>query len=132
MTDKKQQFIELKNGDGTIKVEINRFFEEALKQLKKNAPEKLKSLREQIDEIIKAESDKRNENAPKIGERFNDSFGRTWMTIGKNVLSEEPTVTLRRGNTQVTVRLKDCYEKNGAKKIIEEKNLVENLVEVQF
>jgi len=136
MTEKNKpaskQYVEIADKNGKIKIEINHFFEEAIKQLKKNAPEKLKTLREEIDEALNEETKKRIENAPKIGARFNDCYGRTWLVTGKNTLLEEPVATMRRGNSQITIRFKDFIAKDGSAKIIEEKALSENLVEVKF
>jgi ribosomal protein S21 len=126
-----KQYIEIADKNNKIKVEVNALFDAALKQLKKS-PETLKGLREQIDEIIKSETDRKNENKPQIGEYFKDTFGRSFIVVGKNDLSEDKSFTLRRGNVLYNVKITDAYEKDGTKKNIEEKTLEENCIEVLF
>jgi actin-like ATPase involved in cell morphogenesis len=132
MTSKSMKYIEIADKNNKIKVEINDFFEKALKELKKKSPETFKTLKEQIDAIIKETEEKKKELQPKNGEVFKDTFGRSYMVTSKNTLSEDQTVTLRRGNVQYKVKMSDCYEKNGKKKIIAEDKLTEESIEIKF
>lgn len=132
MADKSVKYIEIANKNNKVKVSINDFFEKAIKELKKKSPETLKTLQEQIDEVLKEDEKKTKESQPKINETFKDTFGRSYRVVGKNSISEDKTITLRRGNVEYKVKFSDAYDKSGNKKIIDEKKLTENSIEVLF
>lgn len=132
MTDKSVRYIEIADKNNKIKIEVNAFLSKAIKEISKKSPETLKTLREQIDDLLKSETERLKNEGPKINETFTDSLGRSYKLVAKNTIADEKTLTLQRGNLEYKVKITDAYEKNGKKKVIDEKKLKENEIEVLF
>lgn len=131
MADNKQ-YIEIVDGKKTIKVELNKFFNEAVKELVAKSPKTIDGLIEQLEAAKKQILEKFNEEKPRIDECFKDVFGRSYFVVGKNTLGEEKSIVLRRGMSQYTLKLSDLYEKNGEKKKITNELLEQTEVKVMF
>jgi hypothetical protein len=127
-----KQYIEIADKNNKIKVEINTFFEKALKEISKTHPEALAEIQKKIDEVMKAEKERKESEHPKIGEIFKDNCGRSYVIMGKNMLSEQPVATLRKGTIQYKVKIKDLYEKDGSRKTLTEDLLEEQEVDILF
>lgn len=127
-----KQYIEIADKNNKIKVEINTFFEKALKEISKTHPEALDEIQKRIEEVKKAEKERKEIDSPKIGEVFKDHCGRSYVVMGKNTLIEQPIATLRKGSIQYKIKIKDLYEKDGSRKTITEDALEEEDIEILF
>lgn len=116
------------NKDGKFNIEINKFANKIVKTLGRDKSKNLvEMLQDAISEIKKSADD----NKPKLGERFTDLFGRSYVVMGKDDLLGETRVILRRGFKQYIAKLSELYNKDGSKKYIKE-DITENEVLLKF